>query len=87
MDQLKNKLGTAAIVLASVEGDKVKLVAGVTKDVTDRFKAGELVKAAAEKVAGKGGGRPDMAQAGGSDPHGVPQALQLVEAWVAEQAG
>ncbi|MEN8214568.1 MAG: alanine--tRNA ligase [Pseudomonadota bacterium] len=85
LDQLKNKLGTAVILLVAVNGDKVSLVAGVTKDITGRFRAGDLVKAAAEKVDGRGGGRPDMAQAGGNNPAGVPQALQLVEAWVASQ--
>jgi len=83
---LKNKLGTAVILLIAVNGDKVTLIAGVTKDIIGRFRAGELVKAAAEKVDGKGGGRPDMAQAGGSNPEGVPQALQLVETWVADKA-
>ena len=86
LDQLKNKLGTAVILLIAVNGDKVTLIAGVTRDITGRFKAGDLVKAAAEKVGGKGGGRPDMAQAGGSNPEGVPQALQLVETWVADKA-
>jgi alanyl-tRNA synthetase len=86
MDQLKSKLGTAVILLAAVSDDKVSLVAGVTKDITDRFKAGELIKDAASMVDGKGGGRPDMAQAGGSNPAGVPQALQLVKQWVAQQA-
>jgi alanyl-tRNA synthetase len=86
MDQLKSKLGTAVILLAAVSDDKVSLVAGVTKDITDRFKAGDLIKDAAGLVDGRGGGRPDMAQAGGSNPAGVPQALQLVEQWVAQQA-
>jgi alanyl-tRNA synthetase len=86
LDQLKNKLGTAVILLIAVNDGKVTLIAGVSKDITGKFKAGDLVKAAAEKVGGKGGGRPDMAQAGGSNPDGVPQALQLVETWVAEQA-
>jgi alanyl-tRNA synthetase len=85
LDQLKNKLGSAVILLAAVNGDKVNLIAGVTKDLTDRCRAGDLVKAAAEKVGGKGGGRPDMAQAGGSDPSGVPQALELVAGWVDTQ--
>ena len=87
LDQLKNKLGSAVILLATTDGKKVNLIAGVTKDLTDRFKAGELVKAAAEKVGGKGGGRPDMAQAGGSDPSGIDAALALVEAWVRERLG
>ena len=70
LDQLKNKLGSAVVVLATETDGKVSLVAGVTKDLTGRIKAGDLVKAAAEKVGGKGGGRPDMAQAGGNDPAG-----------------
>ncbi len=85
MDQLKNKLGSAVILLATVTGDKVSLVAGVTKDLTGRMKAGDLVKLAAEKVGGKGGGRPDMAMAGGNDPAAVGDALALVEPWVSEQ--
>jgi alanyl-tRNA synthetase len=85
LDKLKDKLGSAVILLAAVNDDKVNLIAGVTKDLTDRCRAGDLVKLAAEKVGGKGGGRPDMAQAGGSDPSGVPQAVALVEGWVAER--
>ncbi len=85
MDQLKNKLGTAVIVLAAIDGDKVSLVAGVTRDTTDKVRAGDLVKFVAEQVGGKGGGRPDMAQAGGSNPAAVPGALSSVEAWVAER--
>ena len=85
LDQLKDKLGTAVILLAAVNGEKVNLIAGVTKDLTDRCRAGDLVKLAAEQVGGKGGGRPDMAQAGGSDPGGVPKALDLVKDWVAER--
>ena len=74
-DQLKNKLGTAVVLLATVDGDKVSLVAGVTKDLTDRVKAGELVKEIAQKVGGKGGGRPDMAMAGGNSPDQLPEAI------------
>jgi len=85
MDQLKNKLGTAVIVLAAIDGEKVSLVAGVTKDTTDKVRAGDLVKFVAEQVGGKGGGRPDMAQAGGSDPAAVPAALASVEGWVTER--
>ncbi len=85
LDQLKNTLGSAVILLAAVNADKVNLIAGVTKDLTDRCRAGDLVKLAAEQVGGKGGGRPDMAQAGGSDPAGVPRALELAQAWVAER--
>jgi alanyl-tRNA synthetase len=84
LDQLKNKLGSAVILLAAVNGDRVNLIAGVTKDLTNRLRAGDLVKLAAEQVGGKGGGRPDMAQAGGSDPSGVPKALELTRNWVSE---
>ncbi|MEN8176908.1 MAG: DHHA1 domain-containing protein, partial [Pseudomonadota bacterium] len=87
LDQLKNKLHSAVVLLATVADGKVSLVAGITKDLTDRLKAGDLVKAAAEKVGGRGGGRPDMAQAGGPDPSGVPDALALVEPWVRERLG
>jgi alanyl-tRNA synthetase len=87
MDQLKNKLGSAVILLATVTGGKVSLVAGVTKDLTGQLKAGDLVKLAAEQVGGKGGGRPDMAMAGGSNPDALPQALALVEPWVRERLG
>ncbi len=82
MDQLKNKLGSAVVVLATETDGKVSLVAGVTKDLTGRMKAGDLIKAVAEKVGGRGGGRPDMAQAGGTDPAGIPAALDLVDDWV-----
>ena len=82
LDQLKNKLGSAAIVLATSKGDKVSLIAGVTKDQTKRIKAGDLVNAVAVQVGGKGGGRPDMAQAGGSDPGALDAALQSVPDWI-----
>ncbi len=85
LDQLKNKLGSAAIVLATVNGDKVGLIAGVTKDVTAKIKAGDLVNFVALQVGGKGGGRPDMAQAGGNDPTHLETALQGVENWVRER--
>jgi alanyl-tRNA synthetase len=85
MDKLKDKLGTAAIVLASVLEGKVSLIAGVTKDATGKVKAGELVNFVAQQVGGKGGGRPDMAQAGGTDPSGLPQALAGVAGWVGER--
>ena len=81
-DQLKNKLGTAALVLAAVSGDKVSLIASVSKDAMDKVKAGELVNFVALQVGGKGGGRPDMAQAGGNDPTGLPAALKAVPEWV-----
>jgi alanyl-tRNA synthetase len=87
VDRLKQKLGTAVIVLGSVEDDKVRLVAGVTKDATDRVKAGQLVGEIAPLVGGRGGGRPDMAQAGGSDPSGMDAALERVAGYVSEQLG
>jgi alanyl-tRNA synthetase len=85
LDQLKSKLGRAVVVLGAVSGDKVSLVAGVTPDCTDRMKAGELVNLVAQRVGGKGGGRADMAQAGGTDPAALPEALALVEPWVRER--
>jgi alanyl-tRNA synthetase len=85
MDKLKDKLQTAAIVLASVSDGKVSLIAGVTKDAVGKVKAGELVNFVAQQVGGKGGGRPDMAQAGGTDPSGLPQALAAVAGWVGER--
>ena len=81
-DQLKNKLGSGVVLLATVDGDKVALVAGVTKDLTDRLKAGDLMRDVASKVGGKGGGRPDMAQGGGTDPSGLKEALEAVPEWV-----
>ncbi len=84
MDKLKDKLGSAVILLAAVEGDKVALVAGVTKDLTARYKAGDLLKFVAEQVDGRGGGRPDMAQGGGNNPAALPGALESVKGWVAE---
>ncbi len=86
MDKLKDKLKTAAIVLAAVKDGKVNLIAGVTTDATGKVKAGELVNFVAEQVGGKGGGRPDMAQAGGTDPSGLAAALQGVAAWIGERA-
>ena len=85
VDQLKNKLGTAALVLASVEGDKVTLIAGVTKDITDSIKAGDLVNFVAQQVGGKGGGRAELAQAGGNDPAKLDAALAGVTDWVREK--
>ncbi|MCI0302391.1 alanine--tRNA ligase [Cronobacter sakazakii] len=82
VDDLKNQLGSSVIVLATVAEGKVSLIAGVSKDVTDRVKAGELVGMIAQQVGGKGGGRPDMAQAGGSDAAALPAALGSVESWV-----
>ena len=77
VDQLKNKLGSAVILLGGVQDDKVVLVAGVTQDLTGRLKAGDLMKQAAAAVGGKGGGRPDMAQGGGSEPAKLDDALAL----------
>jgi alanyl-tRNA synthetase len=85
MDQLKDKLKTAAIVLGSVTDGKVALIAGVTADATAKVKAGELVNFVAQQVGGKGGGRPDMAQAGGTEPEKLPQALAGVAAWVQQK--
>ncbi|EFE97840.1 alanine--tRNA ligase [Serratia odorifera] len=85
VDDLKNQLGSAIIVLATTAEGKVSLIAGVTKDLTDRVKAGELIGNVAQQVGGKGGGRPDMAQAGGSDVNALPAALDSVEAWVASK--
>tara|TARA_R110000782_G_scaffold77481_2_gene153787 strand:- start:152 stop:2758 length:2607 start_codon:yes stop_codon:yes gene_type:complete len=85
VDQLKNKLGTAAVILATVKDSKVSLVAGVTQDATDRIKAGDLVNHVAQQVGGKGGGRPDMAQAGGNDPSGLEEALKNVPDWIRNQ--
>jgi len=85
MDKLKDKLKTAAIVLAAVDGDKVQIAAGVTADSVGKLKAGELVNFVASQVGGKGGGKPDMAMAGGTDAKALPQALASVQAWVAER--
>ena len=86
MDKLKDKLKSAAIVLAAVDGDKVQLAAGVTQDAMARIKAGELVNFVAQQVGGKGGGKPDMAMAGGTQPQALPAALASVQGWVAERA-
>jgi alanyl-tRNA synthetase len=85
LDKLKDKLKSAAIVLGSVADGKVTLIAGVTADLTAKVKAGELVNAVAQQVGGKGGGRPDMAQAGGTDPDKLPAALASVSAWVEQR--
>jgi len=85
MDRLKDKLKSAAIVLAAVDGAKVQLAAGVTSDSTARVKAGDLVNFVAQQVGGKGGGKPDLAMAGGTDAAKLPQALASVRAWVAER--
>ncbi len=85
LDQLKNKLGKAAVVISTVVDGKVSLVAGVTKTETDKIKAGDLLKHVAQQIDGKGGGRPDMAQGGGNDPSALPAALESVVAWVEGQ--
>ncbi|HSP56977.1 MAG TPA: alanine--tRNA ligase [Halomonas sp.] len=85
LDQLKNKLGSGIVVLGVADAGKVSLIAGVTSDLTGRVKAGELVNHVASQVGGKGGGRPDMAQAGGSDAAALPGALASVSAWVEER--
>ena len=85
MDKLKDRLKSAAIVLGTVDGDKVTLIAGVTSDLTGRIKAGELVNFVAQQVGGRGGGRADMAQAGGTEPARLPDALKSVRAWVQQR--
>lgn len=87
LDQLKNKLGSAAIVLATVQGEKISLVAGVTKDLTERLQAGKLLQVVAQQVGGKGGGRADMAQGGGTEPARLPAALNNVRDWVERELG
>ena len=87
LDQCRNKLGSSVLLLAAVDGDKVALVAGVSKDLTDRVKAGDLMREFAGRLGGKGGGRPDMAQGGGSDVAGLEAALQAVPDWVAAALG
>ncbi len=85
VDRLRDKLKSAVVVLAAASGGKVTLIAGVTPDLTGRIKAGELVNFVAQQVGGKGGGRPDMAQAGGSDTEKLPTALASVKAWVEQR--
>jgi alanyl-tRNA synthetase len=85
MDRLKDRLKSAAIVLGAVTDGRVSLVAGVTADLTSKLKAGELVNYVAQQVGGKGGGRPDMAQAGGSEPANLPAALRSVKGWVEQR--
>jgi len=86
LDKLKDKLKTAAIVLSAVEGGKVALIAGVTKDASAKIKAGDLLNFVAQQVGGKGGGKPEMARGSGTDPAKLPEALKGVQAWVAERA-
>lgn len=85
LDQCKNKLGSAVILLAAVNDNKIALTAGVTKDLTDKVKAGDLMKEFAQRLGGKGGGRPDMAQGGGEDVAALAETLKAVPEWVAEQ--
>ena len=85
MDKLKDRLKSAAIVLGAVNDGKISLIAGVTDDLTAKVKAGELVNFVAQQVGGKGGGRPDMAQAGGTEPAKLPAALQSVKDWVEQR--
>ena len=82
LDQLKNKLGSAVILLATEEDGKVRLIAGVSKDLTGKIRAGDLVNVAAAEVGGKGGGRPDMAQAGGDQPENIGRALDAARSWL-----
>ncbi|MFW7524539.1 alanine--tRNA ligase [Vibrio ostreicida] len=82
VDNAKNQMGSGVVFLANVSGDKISLIAGVTKDLIGSVKAGDLVKMVAEQVGGKGGGRPDMAQAGGTDVEALPQAMQSVQPWL-----
>ena len=85
VDELKNQIGSGIIMLGNVSEGKVGLIAGVTKDLIGQVKAGELVNMVAQQVGGKGGGRPDMAQAGGTDAEALPNALASVEAWLTER--
>ena len=86
LDQLKQRIGSGIVVIAAVDGERVNLIAGVTDDLTGRVQAGPLVNHVAGQVGGKGGGRPDMARAGGKDPQALDGALASVTAWVAENA-
>ena len=85
VDELKNKMQSGIIMLATANDDKVGLIAGVTKDLTGKVKAGELVNMVAQQVGGKGGGRPDMAQAGGTQPENIAVALASVQPWLLEK--
>ena len=87
VDDLKNKMQSGIIMLATAHDGKVGLIAGVTKDLVGKVKAGELVNMVAQQVGGKGGGRPDMAQAGGSQPENITSALATVQPWLAEKLG
>ena len=85
VDDMKQRLKSGIVLLATVDGDKISLVAGVTNDLTDKVKAGDLVGLVAGQVGGKGGGRPDMAMGGGTEVQALPKALESVEAWVRER--
>ncbi|WCP66704.1 alanine--tRNA ligase [Vibrio tubiashii] len=85
VDNAKNQMGSGVVMIANVNGDKIGLIAGVTKDLIGKVKAGELVKMVAEQVGGKGGGRPDMAQAGGTDVAALPEAMKTVQPWLEER--
>jgi alanyl-tRNA synthetase len=85
VDKLKEKFKSCIVVLGTTEGGKVTLIAGVTQDLISKIKAGDLVNHVAQQVGGKGGGRPDMAQAGGTEPAKLPQALASVKNWVAQK--
>ncbi|MGX1925941.1 alanine--tRNA ligase [Vibrio sp. NH-7] len=85
VDDIKNQVGSGVILLANINGDKIGLIAGVTKDLIGKVKAGDLVKMVAEQVGGKGGGRPDMAQAGGTDVAALPEAIKTVQPWLEER--
>jgi alanyl-tRNA synthetase len=88
IDFVRNKKGSSAVLLASIDDGKVTLVAGVSKDLVDRgLKAGDLVKEICPLVGGKGGGRPDMAQGGGTDPKGLPKALDRAKEWISQKLG
>ena len=85
VDKLKDKLKTAVVLLTAVDGEKVQIAAGVTADSTGKVKAGELASFVAGQVGGKGGGKPDMAMAGGTKPEALPAAMASVQAWVSER--
>ena len=85
LDELKQRLHSGVLLLATVTEGKVSLIAGVTKDLTSKVKAGDLVNQVAQQVGGKGGGRPDMAQAGGTEPGSLPAALESVVPWLEER--
>ena len=85
LDQLKNKMHSGVILLATVQDDKVQLIAGVTADLISKVKAGDLVKHVAQQVGGKGGGKPDMAMAGGTLPQELPKALSSVSSWLKDR--